>query len=98
MAGGTGGNIATVCQMDDPVKPTTVLTPSRAAVRAVSFMSSAARRRTPSGSPSPQTRAGTMAWWRSSIGWSQTAWPVRWFEIAYTDSPWSARICLRSAM
>ena len=68
MVGGTGGNIATVCQIDEPVKPTTVSTPSRAAVRAVSFISSAARCRTPSGSPSPQTRDDRMPWCRSSIG------------------------------
>ena len=55
-----------------------------AAARAVAFISSAARRRTPSGSPSPQTRAGRMPRCRSSIGSSQTAWPARWLEIAHT--------------
>ena len=70
--------------MDEPVKPMTVSTPSAAAARAVSLISSAARWRTPSGSPSPQIRAGRMPWCRSSIGWSQTAWPVRWQEIACT--------------
>ena len=79
---GTGGNIATVFQILDPVKPTTVSTPSSAAARAVTCMASAARCRTPSGSPSPQTRDGRMAWCRSSIGSSQTACPVRWLEIA----------------
>jgi len=61
MACGTGGNIATVCQMDEPVKPTTVCTPNAAAALAVSAISAAARCRTPLGSPSPQIRAGTMA-------------------------------------
>ena len=73
ISGGTGGNIATVCQMEEPVKPMTVSTPSAAAARAVSLISSAARCRTPSASPSPQMRAGRMPWWRSSMGWSQTA-------------------------
>ena len=50
---GTGGNIATYGQMLDPVKPTTVSTPSLRATRADRFMSSAARCRTPSASPSP---------------------------------------------
>jgi hypothetical protein len=80
--GGTGGNMARVCQIDEPVKPMTVCTPSFAATRAVSFISCAARCRTPSGSPSPQIRAGRMPWWRSSIGWSQTACPTRWLEMA----------------
>ena len=40
---GTGGNIATYCQIDEPVKPTTVSTPSLRAAIAVSFISSAAR-------------------------------------------------------
>ncbi len=48
-------------QIDDPVKPMTVFTPSFAASRAVSFISSAARSRTPSGSPSPQTFADRMS-------------------------------------
>jgi hypothetical protein len=66
------------------VNPTTVFTPSRAAARAVIFISSAARWRTPSGSPSPQTLEDTMSLWRWSIGSSQTACPLRWFEIAHT--------------
>ena len=69
--------MATVCQIDDPVNPTTVRTPKAAAARAVSAISAAARRRTPSGDPSPQIRAGRIAWCRSSIGWSQTACPTR---------------------
>ena len=32
----------------------------------------------------PRSRAGRMSWCRSSIGWSQTAWPTRWLEIAKT--------------
>ena len=59
-AAGTGGNIATSYQVDDPVKPTTVLTPSLRAKRAVSFISSAGRCRTPSGSPLPQIREPTI--------------------------------------
>src|SRR5487761_81916 len=43
MAGGTGGNMATVCQIDEPVKPITVGTPKAAAARAVSLISVAAR-------------------------------------------------------
>ena len=35
---GTGGNIATYCQIEDPVNPTTVFTPSFCASRAVSFI------------------------------------------------------------
>ena len=65
----------------EPVKPFTTSTPSLAAARAVSFTLSAARCRTPSGSPSPHTSGGRMARWRSSIG-SQTAWPTRCVEIA----------------
>ncbi|KFD43138.1 hypothetical protein IU11_14140 [Cellulosimicrobium sp. MM] len=64
------------------MKPTTVFTPSFAARRAVCFISSAARWRTPSGSPSPHTTSGRMSRWRWSIGSSHTAWPLRWFEIA----------------
>ena len=70
----------------EPVKPVTVVTPSRAAARAVSLSLSAARRRTPSGSPSPHTSGGTTPWWRASIG-SQTAWPTRWLPIAQTLQP-----------
>ena len=47
--------------LDDPVKPVTIFTPSFAAIRAVSFIPSAARRRTPSASPSPQTRSDRMS-------------------------------------
>src|SRR3954469_8536771 len=54
----------------------TTSTPRLRAARAVSFISSAARCRTPSGSPSPQTRALTMPRCRSSIGSSQTALTV----------------------
>ena len=38
-----------------PVKPFTTSTPMLAAARAVRFISSAARERTPSGSPFPHT-------------------------------------------
>ena len=77
-----GGNIATYFQIDEPVKPTTTSTPRFFAARAVIFISSAARCRTPSGSPSPQIREDRMSLWRWSIGSSQTAWPLRWLEIA----------------
>ena len=43
MAAEAGGNIATYFQIDDPVNPTTVDTPSRAAVRAAFLTASAAR-------------------------------------------------------
>ncbi len=76
-----------MCHTDEPVKPVTTWTPSRAAARAVSFIFSAARCRTPSGSPSPQTSSGSTPWWRESIG-SQTAWPTRWAPIAQQSSPW----------
>ncbi len=92
---GTGGNCATYGQMLEPVKPTTVSTPSLRATFAVSFSSSAARWRTPSGSPSPHTFEPTIAWWRKSIGSSQTAWPLRWFEIAQTLRPYLSRMSRR---
>ena len=75
-----------MCQIGDPVKHVTTLTPSWAAARAVSFSRSAARVRTPSGSPSPQTSGGSTAWWRASIG-SHTAWPTRWLPIAQQPEP-----------
>ena len=75
-----------MCQIGEPVKPVTVVTPSLAAARAVSLSFSAARCRTPSGSPSPHTSGGTTPWWRASIG-SQTAWPTRWLPIAQTFRP-----------
>ena len=50
-----------MCQIGEPVKPVTVVTPSRAAARAVSLSLSAARWRTPSGSPSPHTSGGSDA-------------------------------------
>jgi hypothetical protein len=88
--------MATYFQIFDPVNPTTVDTPSFAAARAVSFISSAARCRTPSGSPSPQMRAGRMSLWRWSIGSSHTAWPSRWLEMVHTFSPYDASCsCLR---
>ena len=71
----------------EPVKPVTVVTPSRAAARAVSLSLSAARWRTPSGSPSPHTSGGTTPWWRASMR-SQTAWPTRWLPIVQTFRPW----------
>ena len=52
-------------------------------------MAFAARRRTPSGSPSPQTCGGRMDLCRSSMR-SQTAWPTRWLEIAWQVRPLSA--------
>ena len=54
---------------------------ARAAARAVSITFCAARSRTPSGSPSPQTSGGRIASWRASIG-SHTACPTRCVEIA----------------
>ena len=63
--------------------------------RAVTFISSAARCRTPSASPSPQIRSGRMPRCRSSIGSSQTACPVRWLEIANRRRPWRSRISCR---
>ena len=90
--GDAGGNIATYFQIDDPVKPTTASTPSLRAARAVIFISSAARCRTPSGSPSPQIRSGRMPRCRSSIGSSQTAWPLRWLEMAQTFRPYFSSI------
>ncbi len=59
-----------------PVNPLTTSTPRFAAARAVSFISSAARARTPSGSPSPHTWACRMASCRSSMR-SHTACPTR---------------------
>src|SRR3712207_5348547 len=47
--------------MLDPVKPLTCVTPKRAAALAVSMTFWAARRRTPSGSPSPHTSGGSVA-------------------------------------
>ncbi len=82
--------------MPEPVKPVTTSTPRAAAARAVSAMRSAARRRTPSGSPSPQTSAGSTARWRASIG-SHTAWPTRWVLIAKHDSPWRSSSSRRPA-
>ena len=76
--------MATYFQIEDPVKPTTTSTPSLRAARAVIFISSAARWRTPSASPSPQMRSGRMSRWRASIGSSQTAWPLRWLLMANT--------------
>ena len=58
------------------VKPGTTLTPNLAAARAVFFISSAARLRTPSSLPSPKMRAGRIAACRSSMR-SATAWPTR---------------------
>ena len=75
-----------MCQIGEPVKPVTTSTPSRAAARAVSFIFSAARWRTPSGSPSPHTSSGSTPWWRESIG-SHTAWPTRCAPIAQHPSP-----------
>ena len=87
--------------MDEPVKPTTSVRPVRAstsrtsggaasknlrAARPVAIISSAARERTPSGSPSPHTRSGRMARWRSSMR-SHTAWPTRWLLMAKLSTP-----------
>jgi len=52
--------------MLEPVKPFTTSTPNFRAARAVSLSRSAARRLTPSGSPSPQTVAGNMLLCRRS--------------------------------
>ena len=57
-----GGNEYSSCQIGEPVNPLTCVTPKAAAARAVSFIRSAARRRTPSGSPSPQISGGRIAW------------------------------------
>jgi hypothetical protein len=65
-----------MCQIDEPVNPLTWVTPNAAAALAVSCIRAAARRRTPSGSPSPQTSGGSTPSWRLSIG-SHTAWPTR---------------------
>src|SRR5829696_8017246 len=94
--------------MLDPVNPLTCLTPKRAAALAVSLIFSAARRLTPSGSPSPQTSDGSVALWRPSMG-SQTAWPTRWLlmdqqfrslerSISHRSStyPWSDRALFTS--
>jgi hypothetical protein len=54
-----GGNEYSMCHTEEPVNPVTTSTPSWAAARAVSFMRSAARWRTPSGSPSPHTSGGS---------------------------------------
>ncbi len=87
--------MATYCQIFEPVKPMTVSTPSLRAAMAVRFISSAARWRTPSASPSPQTFAPTIASWRKSIGSSQTAWPLRWFEIANSFRSYLSRMSSR---
>jgi hypothetical protein len=79
-----------MCQIGEPVNPVTTVTPKRAAARAVSFISSAARWRTPSGSPSPHTSGGRTDLWRSSMG-SQMAWPTRWLPIAQQFRPWRSR-------
>ena len=63
--------------------------------KAVSAIRSAARCRTPSGSPSPHTAAGRMSWCRWSMGSSQTAWPLRWFEIA---NSWRSYFSSRSSL
>jgi hypothetical protein len=76
-----------MCHTGEPVNPVTTSTPSCAAARAVSFIASAARCRTPSGSPSPQISGDSTPWWRPSIG-SHTAWPTRWLPIAQQPSPW----------
>ena len=70
------------CQMLEPVKPLTTPTPNCWAARAVFFMSSAARRLTPAGSPSPHTCGGRIDWCRWSMR-SHTAWPTRCELIAW---------------
>ena len=82
--------------VDDGGKSSPPLRPGRAlknfrAASAVAFIFSAARWRTPSGLPSPQTSAGRMAWCRSSIK-SHTAWPTRCVEMAKQVRPcfWSS--------
>ena len=53
--------------MLEPVKPLTTPTPNCWAARAVFFISSAARRLTPAGLPSPHTCGGRIDLCRSSI-------------------------------
>ena len=84
----SGGRRRANARCDEPVNPFTTAgcapapaapglrSKKRRAACAVRISWSAARRRTPSGSPSPQTAAGRMALWRSSMR-SQTAWPTR---------------------
>ena len=75
-----------MCQTGEPVNPLTTGTPNAAAARAVSFIRSAARCRTPSGSPSPQISGGRIPLWRASIG-SATHWPTRCAPIAQQPRP-----------
>ena len=84
-----------LCQMLEPVKPFT--TAGNAGLRAasasinfraalaVSIIFFAARLRTPSGSPSPQTSGGRIGLCRSSMR-SHTAWPTRWAEMAKSSA------------
>ena len=74
-----------LCQMLEPVNPLTTAgnvdfsgdaSMSFRQALAVSIIFWAARLRTPSGSPSPQTSFARMSLWRSSMR-SQTAWPTK---------------------
>src|SRR6266446_9739044 len=58
---------------------------------ALFFRLSAARWRTPSGSPSPQISGERIALCRSSIK-SHTACPTKWFETENAVSPLSVRV------
>ena len=77
--------------MLEPVNPLTTDTPSFWAARAVRFISSAARLFTPAGLPSPHTCGGRIDLCRSSMR-SQTAWPTRWLEMAYTARSCRSRV------
>ena len=74
--------MATVCQIDEPVKPITV--PHAEGGRRPRRVRDLRRGPPPHpfGFAVAPDAAGKMPWCRSSIGWSQTAWPTRWAEIA----------------
>jgi len=75
ISGGTAEH-GTVCQIEEPVKPTTVRTPNAAAARAVSASSAAARCRHPLGlavAPDPGGRSLV----RTSIGDRRRPGPTR---------------------
>src|SRR4051812_4641679 len=57
-----------MCQIGEPVKPVTTVTPMRAAARAVSLSLSAARPGAPSGGPAPPTPGGGGRPWRGGGG------------------------------
>ena len=79
----TGGNIATYGQMDDPVKPTTVSTPSaRPAARCSSFLPPPAADALGVAVAPHARRQDRLV--PEVDGSSHTACPTRWLEIAYT--------------